>query len=210
MPMLKAILDPTGTNTGNSAYIYNADGQLIQTPQPSAVNGYDDTYDDLLNFNTGTGLYEYLNNTTGLITVMDYYSSTGSGAVLDYLQNVKVRQGQSGSDILVHSLTYTSNIDDDGNAVYPVATAVDYPSDTDPTITITTNWGASSPLAFKPSDWPTKYWNSPLAECKDCYAICQATGSWPFERCNVATNAKGGPRWPGPDDKWPPAFPGND
>ena len=108
--------------------------------QPSAVNGYDDSYDDLLNYDTGTSLYAYLNNTTGLILVTNYYTTTGSGAVLDYVQNENVRQGQSGSDILLRSFTYTSNIDSDGNAVYPKATIVEYPDDTDPTITITTSF----------------------------------------------------------------------
>ena len=123
-------------------YRYNSDGQLIWTAQPSAVNGYDDTHDDLLNFNTGTGLYQYLNNTTGLINTTNYYASTNisTGAVQDYVQNRNVRQGQSGSDILLRSFTYTQNIDSDGNAVYPVATDTSYPSDIDPTITITTSY----------------------------------------------------------------------
>jgi hypothetical protein len=140
MPMLKVNVDPSGSNQWITAYIYNSDGLLIWTCQPSAVNGYNDSYDDLLHYNTGASLYTYLNNTTGLINVTNYYTSTGSGAVLDYVQNLKVRQGQSGSDILVRSFTYTSNVDGDGNAIYPVATDVSYPDATDPTITITTSY----------------------------------------------------------------------
>jgi RHS repeat-associated protein len=140
MPMLKVIIDPTAANQWITAYIYNSDGQLIWTAQPSAVNGYDDSNDDLLNFDSGTSLYEYLNTTAGLINVTNYYTTTGSGAVIDYVQNENVRQGQSGGDILLRSYTYTSNIDSAGNAVYPVATDVSYPNASDTSITITTSY----------------------------------------------------------------------
>jgi RHS repeat-associated protein len=140
MPMLKVIIDPTAANQWITAYIYNSDGQLIWTAQPSAVNGYDDSNDDLLNFDSGTSLYEYLNTTAGLINVTNYYTTTGSGAVIDYVENENVRQGQSGGDILLRSYTYTSNIDSAGNAVYPVATDVSYPNASDTSITITTSY----------------------------------------------------------------------
>jgi hypothetical protein len=145
LPMLSVTVDPTATNKWITFYLYNSDGQLIWTAQPSAVTGYDDSYDDLLHYDTGTSLYEYLNNSTGLIFTTDYYASTdiGTGAVQDYVQNQNVRQGQSGSDIRLRSFTYTQNIDDDGNAVYPVATDVSYPNAADATVTITTSYAYS-------------------------------------------------------------------
>ena len=79
MTILLVINDPGGTNQWITFYRYNSDGQLIWVAQPSAVNGYDDTNDDLLNFNSMTGLYQYLNDSTGLINVTNYYTSTGSG-----------------------------------------------------------------------------------------------------------------------------------
>jgi RHS repeat-associated protein len=138
LPMLQVQIDPTGSNKWLKAYIYNDDGLLIWTAQPSAVNGYDDSYNDLLNYVSGS--YEYLNDDVGLINVTNYYTSTGWGAVLDYVQNQNVREGQSGSDVLLRSFTYTSNVDSDGNAVYPVATDVSYPDASDTSITITTSY----------------------------------------------------------------------
>ena len=140
LAMLQVQIDPGGTNQWITAYIYNSDGLLIWTAQPSAVSGYDDSYDDLLHYDTGTSLYAYLNNSTGLINVMNYYTTTGSGAVLDYLQSECVREGQTGSDVLLRSYTYTSNIDSAGNAVYPVASVVTYPDASDTSITITTGY----------------------------------------------------------------------
>jgi hypothetical protein len=107
---------------------------VIWQAQPSVVNGYDDTYDDLMEYSGGS--YTYLNNSTGLINVTDYYSS---GAVR-YVQTQKVRQGQSGSDVLVRSYTYTSNTDSGGNTIYMVATQVDYPDATTTATTITTSY----------------------------------------------------------------------
>ena len=103
LPMLMVTIDPSGTNSWSTFYRYNTDGQLIWTAQPSAVNGYDDSYDDLLNFDVITGLYEYLNDSTGLINVTNYYSSTdiSLGEVQDYVENENVREGQSGTDVLL-------------------------------------------------------------------------------------------------------------
>ena len=139
LPMLKVTIDPGGTSQWIEFYRCNTDGLLIWIASPSAINGYDDTYDDLLNYDSGTALYAYLNNSTGLIRVFNYYTSTGSGAVLDYLESENVREGQSGSDILIRSFTYTSNIDSAGNAIYPRATIVECPDDSNPAITITTS-----------------------------------------------------------------------
>jgi YD repeat-containing protein len=140
--MLSVTIDPTGENQWCTFYRYNSEGLLIWTAQPSAVNGYDDSYDDLMNFDVGTGLYQYLNDSTGLINVTNYYPSTdiGTGAVEGYVENENVQQGQSGSDILLRSYTYTSNTDSGGNVVYPVATDVSYPDASDPSITITTSY----------------------------------------------------------------------
>lgn len=145
LPMLYVNIDSTGANMWARFYRYDDNGQRIWKAYPSAVAlpsslSTLEAYDDLLNYDASTGLYQYLNDSTGLIEVTDYYESAGSGGAPYYVQDHKVRQGQSGSDILVHSLTYTSNTDSAGNIVYPVATQVSYPNASDPSVTITTSY----------------------------------------------------------------------
>ena len=55
-------------------YAYNTQGQLALVAAPSAVTGYSDSYADLLH--NVNGSYQYLNNTSGLITRYDYYTTT--------------------------------------------------------------------------------------------------------------------------------------
>jgi hypothetical protein len=54
--------------------LYSDQGQIIETAQPSAVTGYDETSPDLLDFQDG--LSPYLDNFSGVIDVHDYYDST--------------------------------------------------------------------------------------------------------------------------------------
>lgn len=145
LPILYVNVDSTGANMWGTFYRYNSDGQVIWEAHPSAVAlpsslSTLEAYDDLLNYNVSTSLYQYLNNSSGLIDVTDYYSSSGSGGAQYDVRNRKVRQGQSGSDVLVESFTYGSNTDSNGNIVYPVAMHVSYPDASDPTITITTSY----------------------------------------------------------------------
>ncbi|HZL36472.1 MAG TPA: hypothetical protein VFC78_14230 [Tepidisphaeraceae bacterium] len=70
LPMLRVNVDPLG-NMWATFYRYQADGQVIWEAQPSAVAlpaslGTLESNNDLLNYNTSTGLYQYL-NATGLI-----------------------------------------------------------------------------------------------------------------------------------------------
>ena len=99
LPMLRVYTDAGGTRKWCTFYRYDADANVIWEAQPSAVSGYDDSYDDLLHYNGGTGLYQYLRNSDGLINVTDYYASTnvGSGQVKGYVSARKVRRGQSGT-----------------------------------------------------------------------------------------------------------------
>jgi RHS repeat-associated protein len=143
MPMLVVYTASNTTDKWYTFYRYDENyPQLIWQAESSAINGYSESYDDLLNYNSGTGKYQYLNDSAGLIKVIDYYSSTniGSGQVKNYVSAIKVRQGQTGSDVLVRSFTYTSQSDTDGNTIYPLATIVDYPDATNSSITITTSF----------------------------------------------------------------------
>jgi RHS repeat-associated protein len=137
LTMLYVNQDPLGVNQWCTFYRYDASGNVIWIAHPSAVNGYNDAHDDLLNFNSTTGLYQYLNNTTGLIDVISFYASNGNGGALGMVANRNIRQGQSGTDVMTRSFTYTSNTDSNGNTVYLVATEVTYPvaGNQQPTIT---------------------------------------------------------------------------
>ena len=71
LPMLMVNIDPTGANMWGTFYRYNTAGQVIWKANPSAVAlpaslSTLEAFDDLLNYNSGTGLYQYLNNTSGL------------------------------------------------------------------------------------------------------------------------------------------------
>ena len=97
--MLHVNIDPAGTNQWATFTRYDdATGQPIWTAMPSAVTGYDDNYDDLLNYNAGTGLYQYLRSGDGLIRITEYYAS---GANQYSVSAEKLRQGQSGTTVLV-------------------------------------------------------------------------------------------------------------
>jgi RHS repeat-associated protein len=133
--MLKVFKDVV--NTGNSwltFYKYDNNGRLILKSAPSAVTGYDDTKPDLLNYNSQTGLYQYLNNTVGVILVNDFYSSTTAtetiaGGVAGYQQDTKIRQGQQGTAILQSNVQYFAhsvNVSANSLTVAPVATSSVY------------------------------------------------------------------------------------
>jgi RHS repeat-associated protein len=159
MPMLSVIVDPSGSNKWCTFYRYDANGNTIWIAMPSAINGYDDTYDDLLNYDTGTGLYQYVNNTSGLIKINTYYSTTGSGAVAGYIQYNQVQQGQSGTPVTVRSYTYSSNTAS-GVTIYPINTQVDYPvaGSTTPSITTTftyTYYSGTNNIHTKTTTLPT-------------------------------------------------------
>ena len=140
LPMLYVQTDSTGANRWITFYRYDANAHLIWTALPSAVNGYDDSYNDLLNYDSISGLYQYLNNDSGQIRITDYYSTTGGGAAAGYVSDYQVQEGQSGTPVLLQSLTYSSNTDSSGNTIYPIATRVLYPNAGEPTITITTGF----------------------------------------------------------------------
>ena len=55
--MLQAHYDPAGGLTWDTFYEYNNHGQLILSAAPSAVNGYNDSYADLMNFQNGQSPY---------------------------------------------------------------------------------------------------------------------------------------------------------
>jgi RHS repeat-associated protein len=144
--MVNIAPSPLSANMWGTFYRYNSAGQMIWKAHPSAVAlpsslSTLEAYDDLLNYDSGTGLYQYLNNTSGLIEISDYFTSTNpsTGAVQGYLADTQVQQGQNTTPVMTQSYTYASNTAS-GNTVYPTATLVSYPIAANTTTKITTSY----------------------------------------------------------------------
>jgi hypothetical protein len=99
LPILYVAIDSTGENMWGTFYRYNDNGQVIWQAMPSAVALPSDLstldgYSDLMNYDTTTLRYEYVNNGTGLIEVTDYFGPSETPA--GYVKDLQVQQGQSG------------------------------------------------------------------------------------------------------------------
>jgi hypothetical protein len=108
--MLKVYVDTTTNFKWETFGQFDSQYRLLLVANPSAVNGYNDTYSDLLHYQSGSG-YQYLNNTTGLITQSVYATSTSAttsaaGDVSGFLKQTTVQQGQNGTAIVVSSQQY--------------------------------------------------------------------------------------------------------
>ena len=107
---------------------YDGQGQVALEADPSAVTGYNDAYADLLN--SQNGLYQYLSDTTGQITLFDYCTTTTAtettpGGAAGYQQDVKLEQGQQGTPILQETWQYYAHTAG-GATVNPLATDTVY------------------------------------------------------------------------------------
>jgi len=126
--MLRVYHDATSGINWETFYKYDSAERLILEAQPSAVTGYNDTYGDLLN--NVSGNYQYLSDTTGLIAITDYYTSTTAGettagGVTGYVQDTKVQQGETGTAIQLDSSQYFQHTAN-SITVDPVATHTSY------------------------------------------------------------------------------------
>jgi RHS repeat-associated protein len=124
-------------NTGNSwltFYKYDDHGRLILQAAPSAVTGYDENKSDLLNYNSQTHLYQYLNNTAGVILINDFSNSTTAdemtvGDVEGYQQDTKIQRGQQGTAIPQTGTQYfrhSATVGGNSVTISPVATSSVY------------------------------------------------------------------------------------
>jgi RHS repeat-associated protein len=108
---------------------YDTAGRVILKANPSAVSGYNDSFADLLD-QTQVGDYGYLNATSGLIEVTDYYATTTAGettagGVAGYWQDTKLQQGKTGPLILQATVQYFAHTAG-GATVAPMATQTVY------------------------------------------------------------------------------------
>lgn len=123
---------------------YDDRGREIIEASPSAVIGYDEAFDDLLNYNSATDTFEYLRDNAGLINLTEYNagsasssSSSSSTQPPGYLKSQLLQHGQLGISIPLRSFEYATHTD--GNVtVHPIAAEFLYPDETNPTATIET------------------------------------------------------------------------
>jgi RHS repeat-associated protein len=118
-PIITVEVDATGTLKWSTFRRYDGDGRLIVVAQPSAVIGYVEAYDDLVDYDNAHGDCQ-IRPSDGLLSVTTYYDTTdiANGKVNGYVWKEAVRQGQSGSDVLLREYTYTSNTYSGGPTIY--------------------------------------------------------------------------------------------
>lgn len=128
---------------------YDDSGNVIMCAHPSAVSGYDDSYADLLNYDSGSGTYEYLRDNAGLIETSSYHAPSG------FLASESLQEGQLGSPIPQRAWEYcqcgsdcgcgsssssssSSSSGGDGG-IWFISREILYPDDTNSERTIVTN-----------------------------------------------------------------------
>jgi RHS repeat-associated protein len=124
-PILSVYHDTTSGLSWDTFTPYDTAGRIQFVANPSAVTGYSESYANLVG-----PTYQDLSTNSGLITQYDWYASTTAnattaGGVIGYLQDVKIRQGQTGTNITQEAWQYflqTAN----GASVAPVASDTVY------------------------------------------------------------------------------------
>ncbi len=103
--MLSVLESADGSQKWCSFTRFDDAGRVIWQASPSAITGYDQTKDDLLDYNTGTQEYQYLRDNSGLIQVTEYDTVS---ATENYVKYRSVREGQLGTDIRQSQTDYTT------------------------------------------------------------------------------------------------------
>ncbi len=126
--LLSVYHDTTTGQKWATYYRYDSAGRLVLEAEPSAVSGYSEAAADLLNNQSGD--YQYLNNSTGLITTYIYAGSTTAttttaGDVAGFLKETDLQRGELGAAVKQSTLQYIART---GGAitVYPVASETVY------------------------------------------------------------------------------------
>jgi len=123
MPMLKIV------KKGNDEWLkftrFNEKGNVVLRASSAAINGYDEELPDLMGYNSVTKKFAHLNDSTGLITRQDYYTSTINNGAPDYLKSTSIQDGQTGTLIEQTLWEYTSQ-STNGETVYAVLKKTNY------------------------------------------------------------------------------------
>jgi hypothetical protein len=126
--MLAVYQDAASGLTWDTFDQYDGAGRIILQAEPSAVTGYSESYADLLHNQSGS--YQYLSNTSGLLEQDDWYATTtatetAAGGVAGYLQDVKLKHGQSDPGVLQEGVQYYAHALN-GGTLAPVASDTAY------------------------------------------------------------------------------------
>ena len=130
---------------GCKFFRYDDNGRTILTASPAAVIGYDESDNDLLNYNSITEEFEYLKDTDGLINLTEYYISSESSSTPfpeGYPKNNKIQKGQQGTPILLQAWEYDDHTSGD-DTVFQVSKLIQYPDDSTSSTTIETSYSYS-------------------------------------------------------------------
>lgn len=119
--------DSDGTNQWIIYNKFDSDGRLIERCSPEAIDMSGTPYND-----SNLDLNVQVNSGSGRIDVIDWYSTTGSGAADGRRESCSIKEGSSGSLILVNKREYTSQTIGSGSSaqtIYPVSKDIVYRSD---------------------------------------------------------------------------------
>ena len=103
--MLTVLQSADGTREWSSFTKFDDTGRPVLQASPSAVSGYDESKNDLLDYNTSTHKYQYLRDNSGLIQITEYDTAT---ATANYVKYRSVQQGQLGTEIRQSQTDYTT------------------------------------------------------------------------------------------------------
>ena len=133
--LLQMTIGNSDTPISMMAYIYNSQGQVLETINPSAINlnasilngavtasAIEAALEPYADLGISEGL-AYSNQ--GLIDSNTYYSPTATIAP-GYLEAQYVQQGSAGTPIEQDSYTYLEHQDSSGNSIFPAATYTQY------------------------------------------------------------------------------------
>ncbi len=106
---------------------FDASGRVALQAMPSAVTGYSEGYADLVSYSEGTQSSPYISDSTGLVHVFEYWTSTDipNGLVAGYQSNKRLKQGDGGTAILQETTKYTQRTAG-SISTYPVASMTKY------------------------------------------------------------------------------------
>jgi RHS repeat-associated protein len=129
--MLAVYHDQASGSEWPTFYQYDSQGRTILKAAPSAVSGYSDAFSDLLHADPRTGNYQYLRDSSGLVTAYTYYTSTTAdettaGGVAGYWQETDLRPGETGTAVPQQAVQYFAHSNGSGVTVDPVATSTVY------------------------------------------------------------------------------------
>jgi len=101
--ILKVFVENPGTNQKiwETFYKYDDNGRVILKAEASALTGYDENYEDLINPSSGS---DYFSDSVGLVSTYSYYasttaSSTTAGGAKGYLYETYLQRGESGATV---------------------------------------------------------------------------------------------------------------